>query len=421
MDLNFALFLWQPLILILLWILQCKNCLARACLSCAQERQALARQFLHWRIQSRMRMRGCKRNKAKFRSMYNVTYDDQHKLFIALSNPASNVHTVSLKAPVVINVVHTPLWRLVLHVAAILSKRGEWDLGVLPSNDDTVVFSLGFDAQVRNCKISLMTLACLHSANRHDPRLAMPFLSWIGDETKEYLFAVDTEVHFSAEIESVQGRLVSTPLGPRAIRFCLNCDNAAHHRFSHTSPPNFYSRSPKGLPCPWCQVLHEEIQYWHPDRAYRVTQKNHPGSLISCIPPTWRGPDWPLHGVRNYTNILWQAIVRIIKTYYSSRVADTVCNEVWDLLEEKPTKGFQLSFDGAQLFCQLRAWKLITNRLDATSEVRVKTVCGIEEEHEIPLSSFITLVFTQHLIIFNSTTAEQVGVSQRVAVKKACQ
>ena len=65
----------------------------------------------------------------------------------------------------------------------------------------------------------------------------LPFLSWIGEETREYLHAVHENLHLEEEVSAIQGTRVMTLMGSKAIRFTLNCDNAAHHRWSNTSPP----------------------------------------------------------------------------------------------------------------------------------------------------------------------------------------
>ena len=147
------------------------------------------------------------------------------------------------------------------------------------------------------------------------------------------------------------------------IRFALNCDNAAHHRLSNTSPPNFASRSPGGLPCPWCHIQHQEIQAWDHTQTSRIVIENRQYAMLSCIPPVWRLPDFPLHGLKNTVNLLLQGILRLLAAKFSKTVSQSLAEYVCLVCKDDPNATGMLSFDGSKHFMQHKVYSCITSRI----------------------------------------------------------
>ena len=257
-------------------------------------------------------------HKRHFCNFYKVSYLAQLKEFARLCNPKAfggkipfTVHNTQILVPF----GQLELERIVNLICHMMNAKNMWELPHTTQPNSEVIFSIGFDAQVRRSKISLFTVTPIATANRHDGSLAYPVLSWLGGETKAWLNAVLSATSFEAQAARLQGATITCNGVPLAIRWALHCDNAAHHCLSNTSPPNAYTRSPQGQPCPWCTVTHAEIQEWWPDKRYRIANHNPPGAHLNFIAPKWRMPDYSLHGTRNCTNILWQAVLGVVKHY----------------------------------------------------------------------------------------------------------
>ena len=300
----------------------------------------------------------------------------------------------------------------------MMNAKNMWELPRTTQPNSEVIFSIGFDAQVRRSKISLFTVSPIATANRHDGSLAYPVLSWLGGETKAWLNAVLSATSFEAQAARLQGATITCNGVPLAIRWALHCDNAAHHRLSNTSPPNAYTRSPQGQPCPWCTVTHAEIQEWWPDKRYRIANHNPPGAHLNFIAPKWRMPDYSLHGTRNCTNILWQAVLGVVKHYngeaFSTSIARNVCQAVGDPITDTGL----LSFQGALNFCRDKVWTLLTNRLAGEADTMVHTVIGVHQDGRIHLSAFISKIFDAHHIVWYSTTLQHINLQSELLFKQ---
>ena len=229
-------------------------------------------QFVKWRLASKMRIGSIKSHQKQFKEYFGCSFADANKYWQQLRDPAATALSTQITVlgrATLVPVAHSPLARIVLHICTVTSATGRWSICHLKDNDMLILY-IGYDSSVRQNTIGLFTIAPLHCTNRDAGTNAIPYVSFVGKENRQYLQAVLAATHMEQEVKAVQGSFVMVQGKRLAIRFALHCDNAAHHKLSQTSPPNFGGRSPQGNPCPWCCITHAELQAWHIGKLSRI-------------------------------------------------------------------------------------------------------------------------------------------------------